>query len=745
MLWRWLLLAGLWLNLSTVSVAVSPEESTPQSETPTTEQPKLQQQPESRFAPMARQFLELAKARLETERQAKAAREFERQRHDAERLAIQVGKAKLKQQALQERGTQQQLQLARERRLKLLYQKALSLYEAGAYDEASQTLQQMVVLDPAHPLVKAADRLIAQAELKRFEEQVRASARLPAHSRGAIVPELEQLLAHKRMELETVLKYAKSEMQSRNYDAAEKLLTAILVQDPSQRQAQQLLEQVKLAKLDEERDHLTRSIERSEQSMLNDVLKTEVLPEARQAVNTAPARPPPPLNAISAKLQQPVSFEFTDVPLSDVIDFIADAANVSIIPSPQLDLKSRHVSLKINQLPLEQAIKYLTKSLSLSYQLEPDAILIATPEEFSSEPLQTRVFFLHNGVGPFALTTSAVDPNPVLAMDSIKKLIQRSLPEVAGGKFVIDERSGALIVTSTAEHLKLVERLLGQLDVTPTQVLIEARFIELTANNLEHVGLESVLNGDVAFNKKGTTTGMDGSRGNGNQIATGSGFKFPALDRESEGVNLTLQGVLTGTQLETVLHVLEESKRSKTLSAPRVTTLNNQTATIRVVEEFNYPTRYEISLIQFDINGDGDFDDAGETEFANVPKDLQKRDVGILLNVTPSVGKDLNMITLVLAPEVSAFSKFKDLGGGVTVPEFTSSQLTTSVVIANGETVVLGGLMKDTTTTQLTKIPLLGDLPVVGGLFRQKGESTERKNLLIFITARLLASHGQTT
>lgn len=738
----WLVIAALWWGGAAIGIAVSADDAAPVLE----ERSNAQQERESRFTPTARRFLDLAKERIEAERRAKTARELDQQRQAAQRLAIQVSREKLKREALHQRDTQRQLQLARERRLKSLYQRALALYQAGDYEEAAETLQQMVVLDPRHPLVKAADRLIAKAELKRFEDQVRASARLPVKSRGAIVPELEQLLTQKRMELETVLKYAKSEIQSRNYDAAEKLLTAILVQDPSQRQAQQLLEQVKLAKLADERGHLTHDVEHGEQSMLNDVLKAQVLPpEIREALAAGPGRAKP-LNTVSAKLQQPVSFEFTDVPLGDVVDFISDAANVSIIPSPQLDLKSRRVSLKINQLPLEQAIKYLTKSLSLSYRLEPDAIVIATPEEFSNEPLQTRVFFLHNGLGPFALTTSAVEPNPVLAMESIKKLMERSIPDVAGSRLVIDERTGALIVTNTAEHLELVERLLGQLDVTPTQVLIEARFIELTATDLEHVGLESVLNGDVAFNKKGVTTASGAeSEGHGNQIAKNSGFKFPALARESEGVNLTLQGVLSGTQLETVLHLLEESKKSKTLSAPRVTTLNNQTASIRVVEEFNYPTRYEVSLIQFDINGDGDFDDAGETEFANVPKDLQKRDIGILLNVTPSVGKDLHTITLVLAPEVSAFSQFKDLGGGVTVPEFTSSQLTTSVVIADGETVVLGGLMKDTTETELTKVPVLGDIPILGGLFRQKEESITRKNLLIFITARLLVSRGQTT
>ena len=241
------------------------------------------------------------------------------------------------------------------------------------------------------------------------------------------------------------------------------------------------------------------------------------------------------------------------------------------------------------------------------------------------------------------------------------------------------------------------------------------------------------------------TTAADGTRGAALEIASSGGSTFAALTREGEGLNLTLEGILTGTQFEAVLHFLEESSKTKTLSVPRITTLNHQTATIRVVEEFRYPTRYEVSLIQFDINGDGDFDDAGETEFANVPMDFQKRDIGILLNVTPSVGKDMRTITLVLSPEVSQFKEFIPLGGGVTVPRFTSSQLTTSVMIEDGQTVMLGGLMKDTWTDELSKVPFLGDLPIVGGLFRQREEKSTRTNLLIFITARILGPAGQTT
>ena len=168
------------------------------------------------------------------------------------------------------------------------------------------------------------------------------------------------------------------------------------------------------------------------------------------------------------------------------------------------------------------------------------------------------------------------------------------------------------------------------------------------------------------------------------------------------------------------MHALQEKQNAKTLSAPQITTLNNQTATMEVVDEYTYPTRYEASLVQYDINGDGDYNDAGETEWINVPQDFVTRNVGIILHVKPSVGVDKKTITLALTPEVS-----EDTGttftysGGVSIPNFTTRNLSTSVMVKNGETVVLGGLIKETSTVVKTKVPFFGSIPIVGNLFRK--------------------------
>ena len=167
-------------------------------------------------------------------------------------------------------------------------------------------------------------------------------------------------------------------------------------------------------------------------------------------------------------------------------------------------------------------------------------------------------------------------------------------------------------------------------------------------------------------------------------------------------------------------------------------------ATIKVVDEWIYPTRYDYEIVQFDVNGDGDYNDAGETTYKNVPKDFIRRDVGILLKVIPSIGADKKTVSLSLIPEVSeATADFFAYTGDVKLPKFTSRNLSTSIVVNSGDTVVLGGLIKENRTKILTKVPLFADIPLVGAFFKKNTDSIERKNLIIFVTAKVLTPSGE--
>jgi general secretion pathway protein D len=286
-----------------------------------------------------------------------------------------------------------------------------------------------------------------------------------------------------------------------------------------------------------------------------------------------------------------------------------------------------------------------------------------------------------------------------------------------------------------------VEKILYNLDVDAIQILIETKFVEINVTDLSELGLNLSLDSPWAIYKDSGTAV--------NQISGGTGSFFSAFTGAAEeGLNLTYQGMLTKPQFSAVLHAMERKTKLKTLSSPKITTLNNQTATIEIADEFVYPTRYEPTLIKEDLNNDGDFldvvDGVRETRFVNVPQGFETRDVGIILKVTPSVGSDKETIALTLNPEVSeATADAFIFSGEVKLPKFTSRNLSTNIAVKNGNTIVLGGLVKETRTNTRTKTPFLGDLPVLGGLFRKDSDSVERKNLLIFVTATILSQKGE--
>jgi len=478
------------------------------------------------------------------------------------------------------------------------------------------------------------------------------------------------------------------------------------------------------------------------------------------AAHTAEAAPIAIVTTMDRQMAALVTADFQAVEFAAAMDFLADSAGVNIILSEGAREVAKPVTVHMMDMPLKRALEYLLRGQNLLFRTDGTAIWVATREEMEAEPLETRVFLLRQGPGMYAAFESMAETRESVALQAtglqsvrtIRDVIAEVIPMIGASSLMLDERSGSLIVTHVPYYLQTIEGLLAKLDVTPLQVIIEARFVEITQQDTLELGVDAQLTGDAALTKQSQS---DGTTSPGLQLSqtgtlargTKTAFTDFANQAAGNGLNLTLQGVLTGMQYSAVLHALAENERTKTLSAPRVTTLNNQTATIKIVTEFVYATRFEASVQRTDFNGDGDFIDVAsdgtrETQFVNVPQDFVTKDLGILLHVTPSIGQDLKTITLALKPEVSEKKTDDSYGGEVTLPRFTTRNLETSVVVENGETIVLGGLMKDTTVDTITRIPVLGSIPYLGGLFRKTSLDTERSNLLIFVTAQLLESSG---
>ncbi|TAN38103.1 MAG: type II and III secretion system protein, partial [Verrucomicrobia bacterium] len=189
------------------------------------------------------------------------------------------------------------------------------------------------------------------------------------------------------------------------------------------------------------------------------------------------------------------------------------------------------------------------------------------------------------------------------------------------------------------------------------------------------------------------------------------------------------------------------------LSSPRVTTKNSEQAVIKVIKEIRYPQAYEANQIQVANNSAGGGVAVASTLNVTVftPADFQTREVGVLLTVTPTIGPDGYTIDLTLVPEVSELIEWHQYGaqtGGTSnfnasQPFFQTRTVTSKLVVWDGETVVLGGLIREELKDFNDKIPVLGDIPLLGKLFQSKGSNSTKKNLMIFITSRIVDSSGR--
>ena len=311
-------------------------------------------------------------------------------------------------------------------------------------------------------------------------------------------------------------------------------------------------------------------------------------------------------------------------------------------------------------------------------------------------------------------------------------------------------------VFNTPENLADVEKALEDLNVTPRQIEIEARFVEVSQTDLESIGFEWLLTDDWEIaHKKGNP--QERIRIGANSGTTGLRYISddtpvdPSISAVADNV-LSVASVLTNPELSFVLHMLSQKANTDLLSAPKVVTKNSQEAVIKVVTEYIYPTEYDITENQ---QNSGDNDNVQNVVPMVEPGGFEMREVGVILQVVPEVTADGQMIDLMLNPQIISEPSWRDYGFDYQLPNmdpvrvrmeqpfFQVRSISTSISIYNGATVVMGGMITESRVEVDDKVPVLGDIPLVGRLFRSSYEQSEKRNLLIFVTARLVDPAGR--
>jgi general secretion pathway protein D len=452
--------------------------------------------------------------------------------------------------------------------------------------------------------------------------------------------------------------------------------------------------------------------------------------------------------------------------------------------------QSSEITFTARYITLLSALKIITSVAGLKWRVDGNIVMIV-PADYDPSEIEVRMYSVEpTFVERIREAGSAMPATPQNRGGRVLETLGNepsatALPELRdyfekmgvrfpkGSSITYNSAIGKVIVGNTAENLATFERILPELNVVPKQVEIEARFVEVNETDLSEMGLEWLMTDAWEMaNKKGGPYSSPGSteriQMNANSGSGGftKGNRFFGTDSANSttalgegkgtmGAILSVSSVLTNPELTMVLHMLQQNGNADLLSAPKVTTrAGGPEATIRVVTEYIYPT-------SFDVQG-GTLQGAGTgggaqtvQETTVVPQDFATREVGVILTVQPEVSPDGNMINLTMTPQVVTEPTWFQYGstvrradGSSTIlnmpqPFFHVRSISTQISIYDGATVVMGGLITEDLQKINDKIPVLGDIPLLGVLFRSKAERSVKKNLLIFVTAKLVDPGGR--
>jgi len=366
-----------------------------------------------------------------------------------------------------------------------------------------------------------------------------------------------------------------------------------------------------------------------------------------------------------------ISMDLKDADIGNVLRMLAFETGMNIVAGPSV---TGRITVALKDVPWDEALRVILAAHGLSYRVEGSIIRVNTPEELvkmaeaeQASPIGTEIITLR-------YATAA----------SLKSSFESMLSE--RGQLQIEPRTNAIIITDTLERRDRIRRLVEQLDARTAQVMIETKIFDVKTSTLIELGIDWQfgLNGNSILIDTPTTTN------------TITGIYRDTIDAA------TLQATLQANATDTDTHIL---------SAPRITTLDNQEARILV------GSRVPVHLL----------DENGNTY-------IEFYDVGIKLAVTPHVNS-VNEITLDINPEISEISTTPAPGLEFQVD---TTEASTTLLLQNGETGVIGGLLRRKTETKETGVPLLSSIPVLGLLFKSTSDSEETRELLIFVTPHLI-------
>ena len=455
-----------------------------------------------------------------------------------------------------------------------------------------------------------------------------------------------------------------------------------------------------------------------------------------------------------------ITVNFKEVDISTVLHYFSEVSGVDIVPSPGVEA---NVTMRLRDKPWEVALDIVTRNYGFAYSREGNIIRVIPKGQLSTEEPITEVIPLNHIIREVEFSKG--DNSEAITVEQKQESINQLLTAINS---IIDIRKGenatfissanAIVITAIPAKISSIKEMIGKIDVKTPQIMLDAKVIEITLTDDERFGVDwnAIISASGAkrpitfpFTTGGLLSVLPSEQSNfyPSTTSVGGSPSFPfiknddGIDPAAPGFDSALfsYGTLDFSTFSATLSLLQNRGDTEILSSPRITTLNNQKATIKIVEKImlqkTIETTQTASLVTVEFEDEED-----------------AREVGIKLTVIPHVN-DNGEISVNLLPEVStkggaSGTGFEELsvgstGGNTTVAlTFNSREANTIVRVRDGETIFIGGLIKKSIVKTDNRVPILGDIfggiPVFGNLFRYEAENATRSEIVFFVTVHLV-------
>jgi general secretion pathway protein D len=493
-----------------------------------------------------------------------------------------------------------------------------------------------------------------------------------------------------------------------------------------------------------------------------------------------------------------LSLDFHDATIEEATNYLSieskrldpNKKGVNFIIQPEASTTAKPVTITLNNVPLGEALRYVCQLAGVKFKVQDYAISIVpftaptddlisrsfnVQPNFVTTPHSGTVFSPNGDIGGVGTTRPLpTDPNapppPEAAGDTVRAALEaKGIKFPPGASAVYTPSTGQLTVVNTPDQMELLEELVNAGQAPTLMVRIATKFVEINQTDLQDLTFNTGFNyynttgvPVTTFSVPSFSTALPGSLG------------FPSnsigalITPKSVSLNtLQLNPIIFGTsQLNFVVTALSQKKSFDLLSEPAVLTKSGEQGVLESVRVFPYPISFDPPQLQSETSETNGttvttvLTLSTPTVIATTPTDFKRRNIGVRLVVKPQVTSDNQTVDLSLFPEVVDFEGFINYGDEIFVanpdgtqsllspneinqPVFNTRRINTKVLIRDGSTVVMGGLIRDDVQTINDKVPGLGDLPLIGRLFQSKATTNTKRNLLIFVTANIYRNDGE--